>query len=192
MMDDLGSVPDYTDHLDTGGDTVAAELCRLVDQLTEIDRRIEEGEARLTAHKNRRRQLVEHEIPDVMARVGAPEMKLPNGFKVTVKDEVRASMPKDERRPLAFAWLEESGNGGLIDRRFTIKFPREEIAWANRFEADLKKRKRPVDVERTEDVHHQRLLGFLREQIRGGKQVPMEFFGAFIQRIASVRPAGAR
>lgn len=181
------AIPDYTEHIEIPAHTVAAELARSVDELVKLDEEIERTEGRLEMLKKRRRSIVEHEIPDVMGRVGSNEIRLNNGYKVTVKDEVRASLPKDERRPLAFAWLEDSGNGGLIDRRFTIRFPREEEAWADKFERDLAKRKRPLDVERTKDVHHQRLLGFLREQIRGGRSVPMELFGAFIQRIASIK-----
>lgn len=181
------AIPDYSEHLDAPTDTVAAELCRAVDELRHVDAKIERAEAELEGLKKRRRAITENEIPDVMARVGTTELKLANGYKVSVKDEVRASLPKDERRPLAFAWLEDNGNGGLIDRAFKIRFPREEEAWADKFERDLAKRKRPLDVERTKDVHHQRLLGFLREQLRDGKVVPMDLFGAFIQRIAAIK-----
>jgi hypothetical protein len=159
----------------------------LVAQLYEADAKVDDLEEQLKTANAAARHLREQSIPELMETLGLRDCRTTQGLRVLVKDEVRASLPKDpERREAAFLYLEDSGNGGLIKRKFVVEFNREDEAWAAKFERDLAARKRPLNVLRSKDVHHQTLLAFLREQLREGEPVPMESFGAFVQKVATV------
>lgn len=162
-------------------------LAALVHQLDDADTEVERLEAKLKTANAAARQLREQAIPELMDSLGLRDCSTSDGLRVRVQDEVRASLPKDpERREAALNYVENSGNGGLVKRKFVIEFSRDDEDWAEKFERDLALRKRPLNVVRTKDIHHQTLLAFLREQLREGEPVPMAAFGAFVQRVARV------
>lgn len=143
---------------------------------------IEAAEEDLARMKARYRGLIENDIPDAMQTVGFKSIKLEDGRSITVKDDVKASLPKS-RAEEACEWLIEHGHGGLIKRDVDIKLPRNydpAPLFASLVAAGL-----PFDA--TPTVHPQTLAAFLREQLAAGNDVPLELFGAYEYRTTSIK-----
>lgn len=165
-----------------------ALLSRLCDRLEQEEKAVETAEAELKKAQERVRKLREHDIPDLMRSVGLKKLSTESGLDVSLREAVRATWPKDaERRTEAMEWLEQNGHGGLVKRQFIITFGRDEEAWAKKFEDDLRKRKRELNLERKEAVHPSTLCAFIREQLAEGAKVPMRAFSAFVQTFAEVK-----
>ena len=178
----------YSDGEEESSPEQMALLHRLCDKLESEERAVEAAEGELKKAQERVRRLREHDIPDLMRSCGVKKLTTTSGLDVAMREAVRATWPKDGPQKLeAMEWLEANGHGGLVKREFVIKFSREDEAWAKKFEADLRKRKRELNVERKESVHPQTLCAFLREQLAEGAQVPMQTFRAFVQTFAHIK-----
>lgn len=178
---------DYTGHEELPAPDQLAQLHRLVDQLEQREREVDRLTELLKVQAEAARKLREGDVPDLMQAMGMKDFTSTSGLRVQLRQEVRASLPKDPaKREQAFAWLKAHKHDGLIKRSFVIKFGKDEEAWATKFEADLRKRKKPVNVLRVDDIHNQTLCAFLREQIREGTGIPLPAFGAFIQKFAKI------
>lgn len=158
------------------------EVAALATLATSLKRDVAEREESLKALKQRLRELVENSIPDAMATVGFSEIRLEDGRKITVKDEVSAELSR-ARAPLACAWLEEHGHGGLIKRDCVVKLPRDFDP--TELTQHLDSLGLAYDSEPT--VHPQTLKAFLREQLASGETIPLPLFGAFQYRTTIIK-----
>jgi hypothetical protein len=120
--------------------------------------------------------------------LGLDEVKTEDGLKVKIKSTLRASIPQEdiEKQQKAFSWLEEHRHEHLIKREIKIQFGKSEEKWANKFEADLRKRKRPLIWDRKMTVHPKTLAAFLADELEKGTEVPMETFNAFPQKYSKI------
>ncbi len=107
-----------------------------------------------------------------------------------MQETVRAAFPKEEsKQAVAFAWLKASGNDGLVKREVTVKYGRDSVEWADQLVQRLEEwgvSDHGV-VEQDWSIHHQTLVSFLRNELREGREVPLESFGAFVQRRAVIK-----
>ncbi|CAB4165440.1 hypothetical protein UFOVP815_49 [uncultured Caudovirales phage] len=131
--------------------------------------------ADLQEAKEEVRRLQEDDLPELMRELGLSEIKLEDGAKVTVVNEVDCNI-SEERRSRAHAWLADNGFGGIIKSAITVEFGRDEHAEA--LEAaekihDVTGR----DALLKEGVHPQTLKAFVKEQMAAGVTVPQELFG---------------
>ena len=147
--------------------------------LSALLRGAEGNVANLTADlqeaKEEVRRLQEDDLPELMRELGLSEIKLEDGSKVTVVDEVDCNI-SEERRSRAHAWLTDNGFGGIIKSAITVEFGRDEhdeaLAAAEKISgvtgrAALLK----------EGVHPQTLKAFVKEQMAAGATIPQELFG---------------
>lgn len=142
-------------------------------------------EAALEAAKKQLTDLTEREIPSIMDEVGMADFRLSNGTRITVREEVRASIPA-ARKDEAIAWLDQHDLSGMVKRTFTIAFNRDEETWANKFEADLRKRKKEVRLKKEYKVEPMTLKAWASSSLKEGLDVPADLFGVFIQRRAKI------
>lgn len=177
---------DYSGHQEEAPPDQLALLNRLVDELVKADNDVDAAEAALATAQERSRKLREGDIPELMLTIGMKDLTTMDGLHVKLREEVRAALPKDAaRREQAFDWLKENGHAGLIKHEITVKFTREQYAQAERIFKLLSGEN--VNVFRKDDIHHQTLCAFLREQLKAGEGVPLPLFGAFIQKFAEVK-----
>lgn len=159
--------------------TLAEQQRELEVQITKLQEEIEKKEAAL-------KTISEGDLPRIMDELQLQEFSTRSGLKITVKEKIRAQISKD-RNPQAIAWLDEHGFENLVKRQFIIQFNRQDTAWANKFEGDLKKRKRQLDVVRKQDVHSSTLVSFVTERLtEGDTDFPQELFGVHRQRYTKV------
>lgn len=123
------------------------------------------------------RQTQEIDLPNAMHQAGVSEIKLPSGEKITIKDDVYASMPKDERGDLALTWLRNNGFGDVIKNEVKVAFGRGEEEQARALLAECKINGWN-NASYASTVHAQTLKALIREQLAKGEDFPMELFGA--------------
>lgn len=182
---------DYGKDSSALGDNALARIAGLAQDQIKAEAEVARLEEELKAAQAKLKDISQFKLPELLAEVGMSEFKLKDGTKISVKEDVRASIPKSDSQP-AFDWLESHGSGALIKREIKISFGKGEEAWAKKFMADLAKRKKPVKAENKMTVHPQTLQAFIREQLEKGETVPLDIFGAFIQKFTKVvLPDGA-
>ena len=151
------------------------QMTSLARALLDAEEATEQADRALKDAKERERLLREETIPSAMQELGLEELKLNTGQKVSVKQDVYASIPK-ANKDSAFAWLTDNGFDGLIKVSVEVLFDRGELEQA----AELynKLGEDGQEVVFSQDVHSQTLKAFLREQISKGSNIPLDLFGA--------------
>lgn len=152
-----------------------SEMADLARALLEADSAVLAAEEELKDRKERARVLREETIPSAMQEMGLEELKLETGQKISVKQDVYASIPAASKGQ-AYNWLNENGFGGLIKVQVSATFPKGEQDAALELHKQLQQQGLQPDLDQS--VHAQTLKAFLREQISAGTNVPLELFGA--------------
>lgn len=173
---------DYPDQAAVGSDALAV-ISQLSVDLRIASRDVSEIEDALKAAKELQSQIAEHDLPEAMAAVGMGEVKLSDGTKVTVKDDIYARISA-ENATEAHAWLNENGHGNLIKREFKIAFGRDQEEWAEKFETNLTSQE--VAYDRKQAVHSSTLKSFVKGQLEEGVEIPEDVFGVFRKTVAKL------
>ncbi len=130
-------------------------------------------------------QLREESVPMAMMELGVKEFTLTTGEKVTIKQDVYASIPV-ANRDAAFEWLDKHGFGGLLKTSITANFGRGEEEEVKRAVDALTSI--GVTVMEKQDVNAMTLKAWLREQLEeGNKELDLDLFGARPVWVASVK-----
>jgi len=139
--------------------------------------RVAQLEDDLRTAKEVLQRVQEVDLPNAMAAAGIMSIKLPNGASLTIKEDVYASIPKDQQFE-AFAWLRDHELGDVIKREVVVEFGRGEedqaVALVNELQA-----KGMNNYQTKESVHSQTLKALIREQLAKGAEFPMDLFGAY-------------
>lgn len=179
---------DYSGHEETASPDQMALLHSLADKLDVADREVEALELALKEAEKRAQQLRENELPELMLSIGMKEFTTTAGAKFKLREEVRASFfAKDpQKREPAFAWLADHGHDGLIKNFVTATFSKGQDKTAEAFMEFVKTFDAPLNIAQKKDINHQTMLAFLRERLREGEDVPLELFGAFVQKFVKI------
>lgn len=160
------------------------ELSALAGALVEAEREVEFAETLLKGKKEVARRLREESLPLAMQELGMTKVKLESGETIEVKQDVFASIPA-EKKESAYAWLEAHNFGGLIKTAVSVDFGRGELDEARGLFEKLREEGLAPDLSRS--IHAQTLKAFLNEQIREGKDIPLDLFGAMPVFVAKVK-----
>jgi hypothetical protein len=181
---------DYGSDADPDQDAVARAFADL-DKLTLQAERIHEQRVRADEHaqklKQAEEQLLNKDIPELLAKMRLDECTTASGIAVKVKREIKASLPGHDRveaRMGALRWLVEHGHGGVIKNQVSIALDRGEDTRADDLVVDL--RAKGFDVEAKKDVHASTLGALVRELVANGTIVPRDLFNLFDMRIAKL------
>lgn len=140
-----------------------------------LEEYIAKCESNAEAAKVNLRKISEVALPNAMAEVGMSEFKLSNGTVVKVKQEVYASIPKDNTGP-AFAWLREHNLDAVIKNVISVEFGKGEDQEAIRAATALAEE--GFKPTQNQTVHPMTLKALLKEQMEKGVDVPLTAFGA--------------
>jgi hypothetical protein len=158
------------------------ELVKLAKMDIAASIRVANAEEELKKAKAALANVRERMIPELM-----DELEIDNiehgGFKITMDTKIHTHV-SDERRDAAMAWLRKHG---------LMKIIRHEIKVLPSTAEDVRKTienldKLGVDYKEIPTVHHSTLKSVIRSRLEGGKDVPVELFGYYEQRIAKVQP----
>lgn len=167
-------------------DETLQEISDLAKTQVDYEKRIEQLESTLSELKDKLRNVSEVLIPEAMLSVGMESFKLSDGTSVKIEKYYAGKIPEDKQDE-AFAWLRQTGNDSLIKREVKCQFGKGEDQEAQiAIQALQDLGLNPTDKA---SVHPMTLKSFIRENVEGGKEFPMELFGAFIGNRTKIAPA---
>lgn len=176
---------DYSrDVVQNTGDNILARLAAKADEAMAAKRAVEAAEASLKAAQELHRDIIQRQLPELMDEAGQKDCVTSNGFRLTVAEVIRASIPA-ANAPVAFAWLEEHGHSSVIKNEVKVQFGRGEDKAATDALAALSGLGLHPDQKRT--VHPQTLQSLIKELMADGVDVPLDTFGAHIQREVKIK-----
>jgi hypothetical protein len=156
-----------------------AELYKIrlhAELLKELNESISMAENNLSELKKERDKIALELLPDAMQELGLKSFELSDGSKISVADVIYGSLPKDNARRLAaIAWLKANGGEGIIKDLIFISLDKGDIEIATKI-LDAA-RTYGADPELKEDVNHNTLKAFTREQATKGVDVPYQDLG---------------
>jgi hypothetical protein len=149
------------------------ELTALAQMQLDLEMRITTAEAQVDELKEKLRVVQEQQIPDAMSSIGMKKFTLSNGYTVSIREDVYASIRKDFMEQ-AVHWLDDNGLGDIVKDSVDVKFGR----------GDSDKAKRLMEycvnngwaAQEKMSVHPMTLKAVVKEQLAHGIQFPEEFF----------------
>lgn len=166
---------------------VFAEVDKLTLQAERLTEQRKKAEEQLQKIKQAEEQLLNKDIPELLAKMRLDDFTTSSGIHVKVKREIKASLPGHERveaRMGALRWLVDHGHGGVIKNQVSVALDRGEDTRAD--DLVVKLRAEGFAVEAKKDVHASTLGALVRELVADGKIVPRDLFNLFDMRIAKL------
>lgn len=164
-----------------------AELDRLTLRAERASEARKQAEENLQNCKHAEEQLLNRDIPELLAMMRLDECTTASGIQVKVKRDIKAALPGHERieaRMGALRWLIEQGHGGVIKNQVSVSLDRGDDARADELVVELSTRGYAVEAKK--DVHASTLGALVRELVANGKIVPRDLFNLFDMRIAKL------
>lgn len=158
-----------------------------VEMLAAMDLSVPELEEALKLRKVTLQTIKESSLPNALEAFGLSEVKLLDGSKVTVKDEVYSAIT-EENKPAAFSWLEKTGNDGIIKNEFKVPFGKGQDSEAKELESIL--REHGISYSSSRSIHYQTLRAFVKQQLEGGKPIPSDIFSIHVKKVATIKRQG--
>ena len=149
-----------------------------------LEKEIAEMEQVLSERNEQYRKLTEQTIPEAMAETGMKKFVMEDGSSIDIKPFYGASIPK-ARQAEAYQWLRDNGFDDIIKNTVSVRFGRGEDELCNRLLGMLGQQGFPV--EQSEKVEPSTLKAWVKERVTRGEQFPMELFGAYIGKKASIK-----
>ena len=164
------------------------EISMLTARQVACEKEVADLEASLKEAKEKLRRVQEEDLPAAMAQAGVKSITLPSGESVLIKEDIAASIPKDERYHDAIDWLKEHGFGDVIKNEFKVNFGKGEEDRAQQFAQWLGRNGLGNAYSSSISVHPGTLKALIKEQLGlGTVDVPMELFGVFTITKAQVK-----
>ena len=117
-----------------------------------------------------------HTIPDIMAELAMESFTLEDGYKLEVKNDLKASITA-ENKPAAHKWLREHNFDGIIKTKVLAEFGRGEMEKAEQALAKL--REAGFEASMDEGIHAATLKSFVKERMEAGDAIPVSTFGVY-------------
>lgn len=156
----------------------------LANRQVTIEKEIEELERELDQLKTSLEEVSTHLLPDALAEAGVSTIKLESGESIVIK-KIYAANLNEMNQEKCFNWLKEHGHEALVSHEIGVKFKKGEDKLHEMVSTFLQERK--VDHSDREKIHPQTLQAFIREQVEGGAEFPLDLFQVSIINKAKVK-----
>jgi hypothetical protein len=169
------------------GDNLLAQIASTARDILAAQDAVADCEESLKTAQARLRTLKEDVMPELMSVAGQEQVKTADGLIVSIKELVRGQPSKDNEAQ-AFAWLRDSGNGGIIKSKLEAdlgKADQEKIKAALDALAPLGIRAAPK-----QSVAWQTLGALVREKLSKGEVIPLDLLGVHMWKQAEVKSKG--
>lgn len=180
---------DYFEDMPQPEETDAATLERLstlAQNARTLESEIHAAEVALEEQKGKLNKILTERIPSVMDSLGMESFKLQDGAEISVKDDVKCQL-SEERKPAAFAWLEERNYDGIIKTIVAVSFGKGEMEKAKQALKLLSEGGFFAELDRS--IHASTLKAFVKERLEAAEpDFPLNTFGVFEYRIAKIKP----
>ena len=155
-----------------------AEIRQLGDTLNELDQNILQAEAEVSNLKQRRKQVAEELLPDLMNKCGLSLIQLNSGAKIQINEFVDARIKDPD---VAFQWLRDTNNDSIIKNDITVSLGRGDDALAQQVIATLKE-SHDIDAQVRIGIHNMTLKSFCKDALDNpelAESLPREAFGIY-------------
>lgn len=139
-----------------------AKLRALADEQTLLESEVNDATLALEKKKAELDAVALRKIPDLMAELQIEKFTLADGFEVSIKEKLNASI-KPEHKPQAIQWIKDNGYGGIIKVAVGIDFDKGEIEKAEGLVEELAKK--GFSASSSESIHSATLSSFVRERL---------------------------
>lgn len=169
----------------------AAEQLKSIEELAteahRLTKLIDELEASLKVHKGELMTLTHNALPDAMAAAGTSSFTTTKGVKISIKEVLTGTLPKDEsKRAVALHWIENNGGKSIIKSELVAEFEKGSGNLERKNRAAEALAELGVAFQDKETIHPQTLCAFAREKMRNGEEVPTEMLGLYAGRMAKI------
>jgi hypothetical protein len=159
-------------------------IAALARRAKSLEKQISDAEDVLKGHKEQYRKLTEETIPEALSELGMTSFRMEDGSSIDIKSFYSASI-SEARRAEAFQWLRDHGFDDIIKNTVSVRFGRGEDELCNRLLGMLGQQGFPA--EQSEKIEPSTLKAWVKERVTRGEQFPMELFGAYIGKKASIK-----
>ena len=149
------------------------DISKLAQDQRDWENKIIQLTSDLDAAKEALRQIQEFLLPEAMAAIGMTEFKMLDGSKITIREDVYASIRKDYIHN-AVAWLDSVGLGDVVKNEVSVNFGRGESDAA--YDLIDYCKEHGYNAGQKESVHPQTLKALVKEQLARGVEFPEEYF----------------
>lgn len=170
---------DYAADTPVQKDQDLSRVAELAQRQMELEDEIQDLEEKLANKKHELERVQCFDLPDALRETGLSEVRLKSGEKLTVKDEVYASISQANAET-AFEWLKEHGLDDIIKNDVVLTFKRGEENLADTIAKQLDLMGVGQHMLRKKHVHWQTLRATVKEQLELGVNLPMDVFGVHI------------
>jgi hypothetical protein len=145
---------------------------------------VEAKENELKDVKEQVRKLAEEIIPEAMQQLNLDQLKLDNGVKISILDNVYAHI-SEAKKPDAYNWLRDNGLGAIIKNEIAVQFDKTQDSDAIALKDRLSNEGLPVTHK--ESIHPSTLKSTVKELVKKGINVPEDTFNIFIGKKAKIQ-----
>lgn len=163
-----------------------ANLVKNAESMAELKENIESIEGTLSELTKQYNYISQEVIPNMLDELGLKTFELKDGSKITVKDFMSGSLPKDEERfAQAVDWLKENDLEGILKTSVSLTFGKGEANMATNAIEMLKEQGYEPDSKYS--AHPQTLYSAIREVMKDGVVVPFEMLGLYAGKKADIK-----
>lgn len=163
-----------------------ARISELANVQVKAEKAVEAAEKALEERKAELRQIAEVQLPQLMEEAKMAEFTTSDGLKVSVKENIRASIPAAKQAE-AFAWLQAHDHADLIKREIKIDFDRTQEEQCAGVMRALNEQFQGLRMDLKRSVNPMTLSSFVRERLEAGEVLPLEAFGVFRQKASKIK-----
>lgn len=177
---------DYSDEQEQVSEDILKRVSAKADELAVLMRQEEALKEQFEDMQKRVRSCREFDLPELMTEAGLSDFTTKSGFRVTLKEKIRVGQIDNDAKPDAIRYVEEQGEGDLIKTEVGMSFARGQREKAIELLEHISSLGY-TGMTLKETIHAQTTMSFLKRKLEAGEDVPLNLFGAFIQKYADVK-----
>lgn len=172
--------------IDKAEEASLENLIKQAEEMAELKDTIESIDATLSELNKQYNYIAQEVIPNMLDELGLKTFELKDGSKITVKDFISGSLPKEEHAfAQAIDWLKENDLEAILKTDVSMKFGKGEDNYAKNAIALLEENGYTVDTKY--GVHPQTLYSSIRELQKEGVIIPYEMLGLYAGKKADIK-----
>jgi len=179
---------DFSDHQQEPKDDLLNKIMEGATKQGELAQEVKDADAAL---KKAKKKHLDHEqvvMPQLMQDAKLDDFTR-DGKKIEILEKIRVGVPADddERKRLAYKWLEENGEGRLVKTAFTLEFDNMDKDAIEQFKILLNERGLEFEFKRSHNPNS--LTATIGKKMKNGDDVPQQTFGVFRQKFCKITKA---
>ena len=187
MSDEIDFAP-WADDVDLVAvdNSALADITALARKARKLEHEIQQVEKYLKDLRAQYDGVVEGDLVTALESAGVESFTTAEGLGITVKEELYASIPK-KNKPQCAAWLVAHGQEHLLSCDIVLQYSRGYREGAAQLATELAAR--GLNPRVVEDMNTASVKSLLKELRAEGADVPLELFGAYVQKRAKIKGA---